>query len=50
MSKKKSMNAKKRLIKDLKKLAILIERVDTPLKIVHAHVAKPQDAKPDGRA
>lgn len=47
---KKPMNAKRRLIKDLKKLALLIERVDTPLKIFHAQAAVPQPAKRDGRA
>lgn len=48
--KKKAMSAKKRLVKDLRKLASLIERIDTPMKILHAHAARPSGARADGRA
>lgn len=45
------MSAKERTVRDLRKLAELIERVDTPLKILHAQVsAEPETTKPNKRA
>lgn len=49
--KKKPVNAKKGLAKDLRKIAMLIERVDTPMKILHAQIeANRQIAKANNKA